>query len=395
MQPKSLSLALIVTFLLAACTPAQPAAPPTVVEIPASSVDPTSTSPAPAFPTGRFSAKTEAVQYNQGGTFEFYTDASKIDPVLVGNYTISGDSITISAGDTDPNCQGSFTYKWAFANNALTFSSDKEDPCRGRREANADTYTYDPSYVPEVDISAADYSYISPLKVPSGWVRVVLKNTGSEPHHVQFLRLNDGVTLDQFKGALSKGEGPALAMTQQVGGVGAIAPGLSAQAVVNLPAGNYVILCLIPSASDHVAHDEKGMISGMTAQERSGHGVEPTAGLTVHLKDFEFGMPDAVPSGPLTIQVVNDGPEPHEFNILQIADGKTVNDVVQFLGGAGGPPPFTPIGGMNGLGVGATGYAELNLKPGNYVAICNIPSPKAEGHPHFALGMIKEFTVAP
>jgi hypothetical protein len=40
-----------------------------------------------------------------------------------------------------------------------------------------------------------------------------------------------------------------------------------------------------------------------------------------------------------------------------------------------------------------TGYAEVNLVPGKYVAICNIPSPKAEGHPHFTLGMIKEFTV--
>jgi hypothetical protein len=40
-----------------------------------------------------------------------------------------------------------------------------------------------------------------------------------------------------------------------------------------------------------------------------------------------------------------------------------------------------------------TGYAEVNLEPGKYVAICNIPSPKAQGHPHFTLGMIKEFSV--
>ncbi len=34
----------------------------------------------------------------------------------------------------------------------------------------------------------------------------------------------------------------------------------------------------------------------------------------------------------------------------------------------------------------------VDLKPGNYLAICNIPDP-ASGKPHSALGMIKEFMV--
>jgi hypothetical protein len=48
---------------------------------------------------------------------------------------------------------------------------------------------------------------------------------------------------------------------------------------------------------------------------------------------------------------------------------------------------------MNGLDVGLSGYAELELAPGNYVAICNIPSPKGNGAPHFMLGMVQGFTV--
>jgi hypothetical protein len=43
--------------------------------------------------------------------------------------------------------------------------------------------------------------------------------------------------------------------------------------------------------------------------------------------------------------------------------------------------------------MGVTGYAELDLAPGTYVAICNIHSPKADGYQHFSLGMIKTFTV--
>ena len=248
--------------------------------------------------------------------------------------------------------------------------------------------------IAEIKIDAADYSYTAPETINAGWVRVTLTNSGQEPHHVQFLRLNDGVTVQQFEEALKQAEGRALAMTQQVGGVGAVAPGITAQAEINLPAGEYVILCLIPSPSDHVAHHAKGMLKSLTVQGGGSSASEPQADLTIHMADFKFDLPESLPAGPLTIQVINDGPEPHEFNIMKLADGETVEDVMQFLSGAaGGPPPFIPVGGMNGLDKGLTGYAELNLEPGNYVAICNIPSPKAEGHPHFTLGMIKEFAV--
>jgi uncharacterized cupredoxin-like copper-binding protein len=248
--------------------------------------------------------------------------------------------------------------------------------------------------IPEIKIDAVDFSYTAPETVNAGWVRVILTNSGTEVHHVQFLRLNDGVTVQQFEDALKQAEGPALAMTKLVGGVGAIAPGMSAQSVINLPAGEYVILCLIPSPGDHVAHHDKGMIKSLTVEAGSdAQASEPSATWNVKLKDFTFDMPDTISAGRAVIKVTNDGPEPHEFNILRLADGKNVEDVVKFLGAPDGSPPFAPVGGMNGLDVGLTGYVEFNFQPGNYVAICNIPSPKAEGHPHFMLGMVKAFAV--
>ena len=43
---------------------------------------------------------------------------------------------------------------------------------------------------------------------------------------------------------------------------------------------------------------------------------------------------------------------------------------------------------------GQTGWAHLDLTPGDYVAVCFIPSAAHEGKPHFALGMVKGFTVS-
>lgn len=251
-----------------------------------------------------------------------------------------------------------------------------------------------PAEIPEIKIDAADYSYNAPETVSAGWTRIILTNSGAEPHHVQFLHLNDGVTVPQFEEALKQAEGPALALTRQVGGVGAIHPGGTASAVLNLPAGEYVILCFIPSPADGVAHHAKGMVKSLIVSPAAGAvAAEPKADLTIHLKDFVYEMPNTLPTGPQTIQVINDGPEPHELNLLRLEEGKTLNDVIQFLNGAGGPPPFAPVGGMNGLDAGLTGYAEINLAPGKYIAICNIPSPQHQGNPHFSLGMIREFTV--
>lgn len=268
-------------------------------------------------------------------------------------------------------------------------------PASSVTEAPAtDTVVSNSDSLPGITITAEDFSYKAPVKTGAGWVRVTLKNNGTEPHHVQFLRLNDGVTVQQFQDALAQGEGPAMALVKQVGGVGAVAPGLSGSAVINLPAGEYVILCFIVSPASHQPHFAMGMIKSLTVEDRGDTASEPAAGLTVRLKDFTFDLPDTLSSGPLTVQVINEGPEPHEFNIMRLANGKSASDVMQFLNGdVSGPPPFTSIGGMNGLDVGSTGYAEVNLLPGKYVAICNIPSPTAEGKPHFMLGMIKEFTV--
>lgn len=248
--------------------------------------------------------------------------------------------------------------------------------------------------IPEITIDAADYSFTAPDPVREGWVRVRLTNSGTEPHHAQFMRLNDGVSLEQFQTALQEGAGPALALVQQMGGVGAIAPAGSAQVALQMPAGEYVILCFIESPSDHLPHLAKGMVQPFTVQAADGPSADaPTADLTIRLKDFSFDMPETLPAGYTTIQVVNDGPEAHEWNIMRLAEGMTLEDAQQYLAAPEGPPPFLLVGGMNGLSAGLTGFVETDLLPGTYIAICNIPSPANDGHAHATLGMIKEFTV--
>jgi len=47
---------------------------------------------------------------------------------------------------------------------------------------------------------------------------------------------------------------------------------------------------------------------------------------------------------------------------------------------------------MQGLSAGGSGYLELDLSPGSYIASCDIPDP-VSGKPHSELGMLMEFEV--
>ena len=55
-------------------------------------------------------------------------------------------------------------------------------------------------------------------------------------------------------------------------------------------------------------------------------------------------------------------------------------------------PPFTSVGGVQALDVGATGWFVADLAPGTYAIVCYIPD-VVSGTPHYALGMVQELTV--
>jgi hypothetical protein len=100
----------------------------------------------------------------------------------------------------------------------------------------------------------------------------------------------------------------------------------------------------------------------------------------------------ALPAGRSTLRVVNDGQQFHEIAVMRLAPGKTLDDAKGFFSAPAGPPPFEPLGGMQGLDPGGSGYMTLDLQPGQYVAVCHIPD-RASGKSHLSLGMIAGFTV--
>jgi hypothetical protein len=243
----------------------------------------------------------------------------------------------------------------------------------------------------ELTIVGRDFVFEAPEAAPAGLIAFSFKNAGAVVHHIQVARLNDGVTFDQLMAAFKQGESAAFRLFTPVGGPSLTDPGSSARVTLELEPGAYALLCLVPDAQGipHLAH---GMARPLTITGDAATQPEPQADLTASMADFQYTMPGEVGAGPQTWKIVNDGPQPHELALHKLASGKSAEDVIEFFHHPQGQPPFTNAGGMQGLQQGRAGWANLDLAPGTYVAICYIPDPSS-GKRHMDLGMVKTLSV--
>src|SRR6266487_285641 len=256
--------------------------------------------------------------------------------------------------------------------------------------------------IPAITIKAMDFSFDQPKSLPAGLVDVTLFNNGKSEHQLQIVRINDGVSYDQFytalKDSFQKNDLKVFSMVTFFGGANALKPGQSQEVILNLTQGNYVAVCVI-SGADNVPHFMKGMITQFTVSGAATTQVQPPKeDGTILLKDFSFVLPQSLPSGPVTLKVTNQGPQAHEMDIVKLTQGKTIEDLKKLLNSPSasqeGPPPswIEDAGGMAGLQLGSSAWIKLNLQPGNYAALCFFPDPKT-GQPHFMKGMIGSFKV--
>lgn len=232
--------------------------------------------------------------------------------------------------------------------------------------------------------------------VTAGPAQLNLVNEGMEPHHVQLLKLNEGVTMDDVGAALATGNpGALLEIGSFAGGTGVVDPGSesTADALVDLEEGTYVMLCFI-EGPDGLPHLATGMVEAFEVGPAEGETAElPEPDVTVNMVDFGYDANELPASG--LVELVNTSQaQAHEMTLLRLAEGKTGQDVAAFFEGAApGPPPFSAIGGIQALMPGASQLLMIeDAEAGEYLMICQIPDP-ADGVPHAAKGMALPATV--
>jgi hypothetical protein len=139
-----------------------------------------------------------------------------------------------------------------------------------------------------------------------------------------------------------------------------------------------------PSADDNTD-------TGSTEAEES-----VTNTLNVTMQDYAFSVDGEVTAGPALLNFDNGGKEFHHAIVGKLGEGKTLEDVQDFISkGAQGPPPpwfdDAPID-QTLISPGRNAGIVLDLEEGNYVLLCFMPDP--EGQPHVTHGMAQTFEVA-
>lgn len=129
-------------------------------------------------------------------------------------------------------------------------------------------------------------------------------------------------------------------------------------------------------------------------------------GSTINVAVFDMGMmmhasnrmglsafPSEVPQGRVNILVTNMGMRTHEVVVLPLADGQKVG--TRIVGGDGKIDESESLGEASktcgsgsgdGILSGSQGWVTLNLPPGRYEFLCNLPN-------HYSAGMYQEIVV--
>ena len=251
-----------------------------------------------------------------------------------------------------------------------------------------------------LDVTAFEFQYDpgGPVNLAAGTVTITLRNQGAEPHHAQLLRLHDGVTDDDIAAAIADDPSvtPLLALGDEVGGVGMVAPGGSAQVTERLSAGSYLMFCLVRAPSGET-HAMDGMVAEFQVSPRKAAAeAAPRPTVDLRLTDKGFQLPSPFPRHGL-LRVANQGTRPHEVNFLALPPGRGLPAIEPYLRALKAssllqpPPPLKPAGGVAALAPGGTAILPVDLKPGRYLAICLVRGP--DGEPHALHGMLQTFTV--
>ena len=246
----------------------------------------------------------------------------------------------------------------------------------------------------EFTITASEYKFETSGSAVPGSNLVTFKNDGKEVHHLQLLQIAPGKTMQDVAAALQAGDLSKVPGKFE-GGVGQLPPGASGQLAAGLTNGTYAMLCFVPG-TDGAPHFVKGMAGTFEVTGQQDQTVFEAPDVKLVAVDYSFEGPATVKAGKTSIELTNNGKEPHEANLIKLNEGVTLQQAMQAVAAAeaapgGPPPPITPAGGAQGILPGQKTQVIADLTKGEYAFVCFIPD--ATNTPHIAKGMVRSIKV--
>lgn len=249
--------------------------------------------------------------------------------------------------------------------------------------------------IPEIRFTASDFTFEGPTTVEAGMVTLSLTNVGETWHHLQLVKLPEGMNMEAFQAAMAQMQpgSPPPPWFEEVGGVNPPPPGGPARVTQRLEPGEYAVLCLVDTP-DRVPHVMKGMIRPLTVTPSTRAAAAlPEADLSLTLVDYAFSFSSPPTSATRVVRVENHAEQAHEIAVFRFLPGKTMDDLGAWAATYEGPAPVEAVGGVPAIRPGQVVNMELSLTPGEYAALCFVPD-IGDGQPHLVHGMAMPFTVS-
>lgn len=250
---------------------------------------------------------------------------------------------------------------------------------------------------PELQVTVTDDAIEAPTQAAAGLTLLTVENASSQDTGVFLLAPPPGISMAELQAAAeatptAEEEFPDWLYDAVLTGGPSVFAGSRGRAVINLTPGDWAVLSEGDQEPAPITVSE-GAIPPVT--------TEPPADLAVELQEYAFSIPEQVAPGPQIWELSNTGQQPHVMYVVKTPGPVTMDQIMTLLQlsedatpppGVPNPEEFEDIGGLTVISGGRTAWIELDLEPGNYVAICFIPDKETQ-ELHALLGMVSIFTV--
>ena len=283
--------------------------------------------------------------------------------------------------------------------------------CRQEKKNTAEetqVTTLSPLKMGEVDIMTQSMEFFTADTLYSGWNTLSYENRSPEVHFVLLDLYPEGKTVADTKTDILPpfNEGMKLIMAgdienavaafgklpewfQQVkymGGTGFISPKHTAKSTVYLEPGRYIMECYVKMFNGEW-HTSHGMLKEIIVKNEPTDLKPPAPSITLEISSTEgIVLRDSLLQGKQIIrtnfldQKVWEHFVGHDVNLVKYDNTASLDSLIQWMNwmdprGLRTPAPegFTFLGGMNNLPSGSHGFFEVDLTPGNYVLISEVP----------------------
>ena len=271
-----------------------------------------------------------------------------------------------------------------------------------------------------VEIRAIGKTFEGPAEIPSGWTTFKFVNASSMIHFALIDVPPEGITTEIFTSTVGRyfqdamdgmnaGDEEAVKAAfakfpewigdlGRNGGPGLLSPGRTGQTTVYMKPGHYFLECYVKS--DGIFHTtspgdgKPGMMLDLVVTDQQNNAPEPVANVTLAIKNtgMEIAGGEIKPGiNTIRVEFVEQQALPsfvgNDVHLMKVENEDDIQRADAWLDwrakdGLEDPSPVIFLGGVNDMPAGSHAYFTVDLQPGDYALIAEMPSPAETGFVH-------------